>query len=405
MKILFVQESDWLARGPHQQHQLIDRLSLRSHEIRVIDYEILWGTQGKKELFSRGQTFRGVSKVFEQANITVIRPGILKIPVLVYLSLIFSHQREIQRQLKEFVPDIIISFGILNAYLAIRAASRNDIPFIYYWIDVLHTLIPFKPGQPLGKVLEGIILRKADHVIVINEKLRDYVIQMGSNPDRTQVLTGGVNLEQFSPNTNGSAVRKQYGFSEKDFVLFFMGWLYNFSGLKEVALKLAQKDNHNIKLLIVGEGDAYDELQKIREKYNLQDKVILTGKKSYEEIPAFIAASDICLLPAYPAERIMQDIVPIKMYEYMAMKKPVIATRLPGVMKEFGEGNGVVYVDRPEDAVEKARELVAGGSLSEVGLKARCFVEKCSWDNVTDEFERILQEALRAKQNEVKGNA
>ena len=67
--------------------------------------------------------------------------------------------------------------------------------------------------------------------------------------------------------------------------------------------------------------------------------------ETISEMPAFIAASDICLLPAYPWEKTMQDIVPIKMYEYMAMKKPVIATRLPGVMKEFGEDNGVVYVE------------------------------------------------------------
>ena len=43
----------------------------------------------------------------------------------------------------------------------------------------------------------------------------------------------------------------------------------------------------------------------------------------------------------------MQDIVPIKMYEYMAIGKPVICTKLPGVMWEFGEGNGVLYADSP----------------------------------------------------------
>lgn len=395
MKILVVQESDWLRKGPHQQHQLMERLSLRSHEIRVIDYEILWQNQGKRELFSGRQTFRGVSKVFDDASITVIRPSILKIPVLVYLSLIFSHQREIERQISQFMPDIIIGFGILNTYLSMRAASRNAIPFVYYWIDVLHSLIPFKPARLLGKVLESRILRKADWVIVINETLRDYVTQMGSNPDRTKIIRGGVNLEQLKPNIDGSAIRQQYGFTEKDIVLFFMGWLYKFSGLKEIALQLAQIDNLNVKLLVVGEGDAYNELQQIREKHNLQDRLILTGKKPYPEMPAFIAASDICLLPAYSSEKIMKDIVPIKMYEYMAMKKPVIATKLPGVMKEFGEQNGVVYIDGPEDTVEKALELVANESLDELGLKARRFAEECSWDNITDEFEGILNEAIK----------
>ena len=42
MRILVVQESDWLERNPHQQHHLFDRLSERGHEVRVMDYPIDW---------------------------------------------------------------------------------------------------------------------------------------------------------------------------------------------------------------------------------------------------------------------------------------------------------------------------------------------------------------------------
>jgi len=320
--------------------------------------------------------------------------------VLVYLSLIFSHRREIVRQINEFKPDAIVGWGILNSYLAMKATRGNNIPFLYYWIDVLHKLIPFSPFQIIGKLVESITLKQSDRILVINDKLRDYVIGLAAPAERTQILRAGIDTKQFSPESNPRAIRKQYGLNEKDLVLFFMGWLYNFSGLKEVALQLTRTQNHNLKLFIVGEGDAYDELRQIQERYNLQDTLILTGKKPYQEIPAFIGASDICLLPAYPDEEIMQDIVPIKMYEYMAMKKPVIATKLPGVMKEFSEGNGVVYVDRPENVVAKAIDLVQNGSVEELGSKARGFVEKHSWDNVTDVFEKILEETIMEKQNE-----
>ncbi|MCL0090484.1 glycosyltransferase [Dehalococcoidia bacterium] len=395
MKILIVQETDWLSRNPVHQHHLAEKLSLRGHEIRVIDYEILWRTQGKRELRSSRQVFNNVSKIYDGTGITVIRPGITKTPCLDYISLVFSHRNEIERQIKEFSPDVVVGWGILNSYLAMKAAKENNIPFLYYWIDVLHRLIPFKPFQPIGKMIESRVLKQADRVLVINEKLREYVVKLGAQPERTQVLRAGINLERFKVNINRDAVRKQYGLKEEDIILFFMGWLYNFSGLKEVASQLAQIENDKIKLLIVGDGDAYGELQQIRDKYNLQDKLILTGKKAYHEIPAFIAASDICLLPAYPGEKIMHDIVPIKMYEYMAMRKPVISTRLPGVMKEFGEDNGVVYVDRPEDVVAKALELVQNGSVGTLGSKARSFVERNSWDNITDEFEKILEEVIK----------
>lgn len=397
MKTLLIQETDWLKRNPAQQHHLADNLSLRGHKVRVIDYELLWRGQRKKKLFSRRQVFPGVSKTCTGASVTLIRPGIIKIPCLDYISLIFSHKREIKRQISEFAPDVIIGFGILNAYLAMKSSGRNNIPFVYYWIDVLHSLIPFKSFQSIAKLVEEKTLKQADRVLVINERLRTFVIKMGANPKRTRVVRGGVDLAQFGEASHNK-VRIQHGIEKDDIVLFFMGWLYNFSGLREVALELAKAKDSNLKLLIVGEGDAFNELQKIREKYNLQNRVILTGKKPYQEIPSFLAASDICLLPAYNNE-VMRHIVPIKLYEYMAMGKPVISTKLPGVVKEFAYDNGVVYVNRPEEVVKKASELIANENLNELGAKARRFVEKYSWDKITDEFENILEDVIKEKRN------
>ena len=114
-------------------------------------------------------------------------------------------------------------------------------------------------------------------------------------------------------------------------------------------------------------------------------------------MPSFIAASDICLLPAYPWEKVMQDIVPIKLYEYMAMGKPVISTKLSGVMREFGENNGVIYVDEPADAIDKAKSLVRDGKIGKLGDKARKFVQKYNWDSITDEFEKILEGVIEEK--------
>ncbi|HIE17081.1 MAG TPA: glycosyltransferase [Dehalococcoidia bacterium] len=398
MKVLVVQDTDWLARGPHQQHHLMERLALKGHEIHVIDYELLWRVQGTKELYSKRQVFHNTSQIYQGAEITLIRPGIIKLPWLDYLSLLFTHKKEIDRQIKEFPPDIIVGLGILSTYLAVRAAKRSAIPFIYYWIDVLHRLVPSRVFQPVARVLESIALKQADVILVINEELKNCVANIGAPPQRTFILRAGIDTERFSPKVNGSAVRREYGLKDDDIILLFMGWLYHFSGLKEVVKQMARTNDTRLKLLVVGEGDAYEELTQMKHRYNLQGRVILTGKKPYHEIPAFIAASDICLLPAYTTEKIMRDIVPIKMYEYMAMAKPVIATRLPGVMKEFGDGNGIIYVARPEDVPEKAIQLVAEGNLSELGAKARSFVERNSWDNITNEFERTIREAIQEKQ-------
>ena len=64
-------------------------------------------------------------------------------------------------------------------------------------------------------------------------------------------------------------------------------------------------------------------------------------------------------------------------------------------MKEFCEGHGVIYIGRPEDVVKKAIELIENEQFMEYGVKAIKFVENYNGDDVVDEFEGILEEAVR----------
>lgn len=385
MNILVVQESDWIQRNPHQQHHLMERLSLRGHKIRVIDYEIDWKTNKNEGIISKRQVFKAVHKIHDEASIDVVRPGLLKVPVLNYFSWAWTSWREINRQIKKFKPDVIVGFGLINTYIAARAAKKHNIPFVYYLIDVLYTLIPEKSLQFIGKQVKKGIIKNSDKVITINKKLSEVTVGLGANEDNTLVIDAGIDLERFDPKIDGFNIRKEYGIKDDELLLFFMGWIYHFAGVKEVAEELGKGNHENIKLMVVGDGDAYSDLEEIREKYNMGQNLILTGKQPYYRIPEFIAAADICILPAYPDELIMQDIVPIKLYEYMAMKKPVITTSLPGIMKEFSKNAGIAYVKNPSDV------LNVDINIDIEGEKSRKFVEGNNWTKITNEFEQILR--------------
>lgn len=397
MKILVVQESDWLKRNPHQQHHLMDRLSAKGHEIRVIDHGIDWRRKDKKwkGIYVKGKECKNIHKVVDEAKITVIRPGIIEIPIIDYVSIPIFHTREINRQIKEFKPDVIVAFGLLNAYFAARAAEKHDIPFVYYLIDVLYALIPEKIFQSLGKTLKKKTLKRSSKIITINKRLAELALELGADNEKTMVIDAGINLDEFQTNISGKSVRQEYGIKDTDTVLFFMGWIYHFAGMKEVARALGQnKDKYpDLKLLVVGDGDAYPDMLKIRDEYQLHDQLILTGKQPYHRIPEFIAAANICLLPAHPDEEIMQDIVPIKLYEYMAMKKPVMATKFPGIHMEFGEGNGIIYFNGPEDVLSTV-EKYDSDELSKLGKNARRYVEKNDWEDITRHFEETLEKLL-----------
>ena len=397
MKILVVQESDWLKRNPHQQHHLMERMSLRGHEIRVIDYPIDWSKENKSGLVYKREVYKDISKIKENANIDVIRPSFIKIKGLNYASLFFSHKKEIENQINEFKPDVILGLGILNTYNASKIAKKHNIPFIYYFIDVLHALIPEKAFQEIGKKFTQKTIKNADLVITINKKLSEFAINMGSKSNSTILIDAGIDLDSYDPDLDDLKIRKKYKIKKSDIVLFFMGWIYEFAGMKELARHLGEnKEKYpNYKLLIVGDGDAYDELCQIQNEYNLEKQLILTGKQPFEKIPEFLASADFCLLPAHIDEPIMQDIVPIKIYEYLAMKKVVIATELPGISTEFGYNHGIEYINEASEVLNKVDEILNNNEYDEIANNAREYVKSNDWEVITDKFEKALGNLIK----------
>ena len=91
----------------------------------------------------------------------------------------------------------------------------------------------------------------------------------------------------------------------------------------------------------------------------------------------------------------MRNIVPIKMYEYMAAGKVVLASPLEGIRREFGEGNGVVYADSPKEMMDIILDLADTERLRIEGGKARRYVEGYDWRIITDEFEHLLASLRR----------
>ena len=388
MKILVVQESNWTDRGPHQSHHIMERLVQRGHEVRIIDFDILWRKNVNRTLFSRRSVITAQPKAIPDVRITVIRPSIIQLPILEYLSLLYFHRKEIIHQLDEFKPEVVIGFGILNARIAMSLCRKRRITFAYYIIDELHRLVPQPYFQKLARTIEQKNFQTADIVLSINEMLREYTIEMGAPREKTHVIRAGVDLEIFKAEYR-EPMRKELGFTNSDTVLFFMGWLYDFSGLKEVAIELSKSSEKNIKLLILGNGDLWDTLQGIISKNSLEGQIIMKGWVPYQEVPKYIMACDVCILPAYKND-IMMNIVPIKLYEYMAAGKPVIATNLEGLKKEFGENNGILYIEDSTETIDKVKSLTKEEKFDDVGLRGYNFVKNNNWNNIVNQFEAVI---------------
>lgn len=385
-----------MRRGPHQQHHLFERLSCKGHAITVLDYPILRPHWPHEPLWVQTKVTENAARIYGGANIRLMTPATIGLKPLARTSSVMSHHITLRGLIREHQPDLIVNYALSTGLPALRLARRYRIPFVFHVIDALHAIVPSRVLQPIAHRVERWLFSQADRVILINEHLRDYAISMGAHTGYTHVLRTGVDLERIHPTTPDDPariqIRSELDIQTDDLVLFFMGWLYDFSGVREVANTLDTAPP-NIRLLVVGDGDDYKALRRLRDE-RFGPRLILTGRVPYDRIPAYLSTADVLLLPfqTVPATR---HIVPIKLYEYMASGKPVVSTPLPGVQRDIGTDNGITYAPTNEQV---AAALQVYPEREALGRRARAFVEaNCSWADITEKFESLLLRTIRER--------
>ncbi|NIV37588.1 MAG: glycosyltransferase, partial [Anaerolineae bacterium] len=315
------------------------------------------------------------------------------LPLLCHLSWAASSLVEVRRVIAAGELDAVIGLTLTNSYCLALQLRQADIPFVNVVLEPYHTMMPEHWVRPLARRVEQLALRASDAVVVFTPQMRHYVCEMDAPPERVSTLQTGVSLDLFRPHVDGSIYRAELGIGEGEWVLFFMGWLYGFSGLRQIVGRLVDEPDllGYARLLIVGDGDLYAELRRTVEQANMTERVILTGRRPYDQIPGLVAAGDVCLLPSEENDT-TRDIVPMKVYEYLAAGKPVVACRLPGLLAEFGDSSGILYGDDPVDVVRRAVAL-AGHSAEVKRLGAagrRTAEENADWEKTTERLEEIL---------------
>ena len=404
MRILATQETDWISRNPIVHHRLLEWLSTHGADVTVIDYDIDWPAKAGP-LRQRRHEFAGIHKYFADSRIRLIRPGMIRIGLIARLSWLFGNWRELRTIFRKAKPDVVVAYGISNALVTLAASRAAGRPFVYHVMDALHTHAESPPVRIVARLIESLTMRRADRVIVVSQGLARYAAGMGAPADRLTVIPIGVRRIAADPGA-GARARAQLGVGEGEVLLLFVGWQYVFSGLRELVADFARRgrDVPWLRLAIVGRGDLYEELQQVRKASGLERQIIMTGQLPVDEVGPLIEAADFGLLPAHRNET-MEHLVPTKVVEYMEHGKAVLATRLPGLEAEFPGLPGILYIDRPEEAIDRVRALADTADPMAIRATARRLGESCreaiqrrdDWDTVTAKFASLLRDEAERK--------
>jgi len=235
MNILVIQETDWLTRGPHIQHHIFERLSKNiNFKIFVLDYDID-KIERSKSVFIKRKVYKNIKKTIRDSKIEVIRTSHLRIPFLRRISSIITNFFEILKIFRKNRPNIIVGYSISNGFIGLLISKLFSVPYVFHYIDFLHSLVPIKYAQNIARITARIIFKFADVVIVHTDLQSKYIIDEGANPKRIRFLPIGASLDNIGVDQEEiNKIRENLSIKKNEFILFFMGYLYEFAGLIEI---------------------------------------------------------------------------------------------------------------------------------------------------------------------------
>ncbi len=255
---------------------------------------------------------------------------------------------------------------------------------LFYWLDMLSFLLHLKFSVDLGErdivysrdFLVALIfsidkficlelhdiptknflfkkaVKRAKLIFVINNALKKSLIEYGVSANKIYVFPSGVDFNDFQiKETKKEAIEKLNLPQDKPLVVY-TGQLYGWKGADTLAL--AAKNMSGANFVFVG--GVEPEITIFKNKYSHTSNIIIKGSAPRKEMPVYTRASDVLVLPNSGKSKISISYTsPLKLFEYMASAKPIVASDLPSIREIVDEGDVVFF--KPDDADSLALSL------------------------------------------------
>ncbi len=283
---------------------------------------------------------------------------------------------------RNFKPDII--YERASSYgLGGLLSTALDVPLISMILDEHYSMYS---------------LRRAHRIVATDLDLVPLPFRQ-----KAEKVSWGANTLVFRADLDQEEARMRLGIGKDDIVIGYSGsfkaW-HGFGILLDAAKKIKCE---RVKFLLIGDGPQRKTIKNLALKRGVQDRLVLTGTAPYEKVPLLLAASDLCLALVepglHPGSRGRGfSLEPLKIFEYMAMRKPVVASRVPSVEALFRHGEHLWFVE-PGDADELAVAIdrfcsrpEAWSVIAETGYSK--VLAQFTWKNHCSHLLRIFREVL-----------
>ncbi len=275
----------------------------------------------------------------------------------------FLYSRQLARQVNDnwtsWKPSFIYQRYSMGNYAGVLLQQQHAVPYVceyngsFVWM-ARHWSENKLIHEKLVERIELLNLNAADLIVAVSKPSRDELVERGIDPAKILVNPNGVNPQTYSPDVDGSAVRKRHALEGKT-VIGFIGTMGPWHGAEVLAeafgrLLRESPDRDDIRLMLIGDGVKMGEIREVIERHNASRACILTGIIPQDQGPAHLAACDILASPHVPnPDGTAFFGSPTKLFEYMATGRGIVASRLDQI-GEILEHDRTAWMVEPGDA-------------------------------------------------------
>ena len=379
MRILLVSTQDYIHHPvPSRHHYIFEELAKR-HEVHVPHFHV-----------SRGKA-RETRLIVHEATKFPFRE-----PILPYTLNAPYQYAVFKRIIKEEGIDVVVAAHIFAGAAVIKAARKYGVPVVFDLKDWFpDSAAAYYKNKAMKWILrEGVWritkhnLDGSDRITTVSPSLVERLKKYGYD---AKLITNGVDTDIFKP-MDSRAGKRMLGLDEDCFVIGFVGSIERWFALNEVieAFPEILKYKEDMRLLIVGGSLFTDYEKKLKElvkRLGIENKVIFTGFVEYIELPKYIAAMDICLIPISLSSW-TEISLSNKFFEYSACGKAILTKPSPNMLKVGGK-NLFTYQNRKE-FITQIKYKIDNPKTYNINMK------KYSWKNKAAEFEEVLRDVIRS---------
>jgi len=270
-------------------------------------------------------------------------------------------------------------------WLAKRISEASNAKLVV----TLHGSRSTYPARRMHKFFMKKVLSCADSIIVVSDYLRDSVLKYGVNEKKVAVIGNGTNLEVFHPR-NKTAARRHLGLAEDGKLLLNVGSLSPIKGQAELITafsRVKRQFDCNLRLTIVGTGRLEQELKRKAKEEEVSGSVLFAGSRPHEEIPWWLNAADLFLLPSYNESQ------GVSLLEALACGRPVVATKVGGI-PEVVTSDRYGFLVQPGDISQLSDAIVRALQKDWQESEIAKYGTKFSWEVVAQKLRRLYSTLL-----------